>query len=124
MNTDSAEYANITASFTREYAQARRAGMAPLSPATRRLLREWLMRVLAGYWTHGGYLNWDTGFGFRRWHQTKKLGLSQQALIGIATSPRLAPFRGAGAWAKWMFDRGLEFYERQLHGYDAPPGLF
>ena len=27
MNTDSAEYANITASFTREYAQARRAGM-------------------------------------------------------------------------------------------------
>ena len=33
MNTDSAEYANITASFTREYAQARRAGMAPPSPA-------------------------------------------------------------------------------------------
>src|SRR5688500_14966570 len=31
MNTDSAEYANITASFTREYAQARRAGMAPLA---------------------------------------------------------------------------------------------
>src|SRR5215213_2318518 len=49
MNTDSAEYANITASFTREYAQARRAGMPPPSPAARRLLRQWLMRVLAGY---------------------------------------------------------------------------
>ena len=90
-NTDSAEYANITASFTREYVQARRAGMAALSPTARRLLREWLMRVLAGYWTHGGYLNWDTGFGFERWHQAKKLGLSQQALIGIASAPSLAP---------------------------------
>ena len=49
------------------------------------------MRVLAGYWTHGGYLNWDTGFGFERWHQAKKLGLSQQALIGIASAPALAP---------------------------------
>ena len=80
MNTDSAEYANITASFTREYAQARRAGMRPLSPGTTRLMRQWLMRVLAGYWTHGGYMNWDTGYGFHRWHQAKKFGISQQAL--------------------------------------------
>jgi hypothetical protein len=125
MNTDSAEYANITASFTREYAQARRAGMRPLSPGARRLLRQWMMRVLAGYWTHGGYLNWDTGFGFRRWHQTKKLGLSQQALIGIATAPELAPHPNAQAWAKWMLDRGFDFYERQLgRNDDAPPGVF
>jgi hypothetical protein len=125
MNTDSAEYASITASFTREYAQARRAGMRPPSPAARRLLRQWLMRVLAGYWTHGGYLNWDTGFGFRRWHQTKKLGLSQQALIGIASAPGLAPRPNAPAWAKWMLDRGFDFYERQLaRNDDEPPGLF
>ena len=83
------------------------------------------MRVLAGYWTHGGYLNWDTGFGFRRWHQSKKLGLSQQALIGIATAPELAPHPSAPAWAKWMLDRGFEFYERQLaRNGDEPPGLF
>ena len=83
------------------------------------------MRVLAGYWTHGGYLNWDTGFGFRRWHQTKKLGLSQQALIGIATAPGLAPHPSAPAWAKWMLDRGFDFYERQLErDGDEPPGLF
>ena len=125
MNTDSAEYANITASFTREYAQARRAGMKAPSPGARRLLRQWMMRVLAGYWTHGGYLNWDTGFGFRRWHQTKKLGLSQQALLGIATAPELAPHPSAPAWAKWMLDRGLDFYERQLaRNGDTPPGLF
>src|SRR4051794_35237544 len=48
MNTDSAEYANITASFTREYTQARRAGMRPLSSGARHLVRQWLMRVLAG----------------------------------------------------------------------------
>ncbi len=125
MNTDSAEYANITASFTREYAQARRAGMRPPSPATTRLMRQWLMRVLAGYWTHGGYVNWDTGFGFRRWHQSKKLALSQQALIGIATAPGLAPHPSAPAWAKWMLDRGFEFYERELaRAGDVPPGLF
>src|SRR5215218_8167921 len=124
INTDSAEYANITASFTREYAQARRAGMAPLSSGTRGLMRQWLMRVLAGYWTHGGYLNWDTGFGFRRWHQTKKLGLSQQALIGIATAPGLAPHPSAPAWAKWMLDRGFALYERELaRARDEPPGL-
>src|SRR5215207_8873434 len=125
MNTDSAEYANITASFTREYSQARRAGMAPPSPAARRLLRSWLMRVLAGYWTHGGYVNWDTSFGFRRWHQAKKLALSQQALIGIATAPGLAPRPNAPAWAKWMLDRGFEFYERQLErAGDEPPSLY
>jgi hypothetical protein len=123
MNVDSAEYANITASFAREYAQARHAGMKPLPPRATRLLRGWLRRVLAGYWTHGGYLNWDTGFGFRRWHQTKKLGLSQQALIGIATAPQLAPFRDAPAWAKWILDRGFAFYERQL-GAGDPPGVF
>jgi hypothetical protein len=125
MNTDSAEYANITASFTREYRQARRAGMPAPSPGARRLLREWLLRVTAGYWTHGGYVNWDTGFGFRRWHQSKKLGLSQLALLGIATSPGLAARRDQPAWAKWMLDRGFDFYERQLErNGDVPPGLF
>jgi hypothetical protein len=123
MNSDSAEYANITASFLREYTQARRAGMKPPSARARGLLRSWLRRLLAGYWTHAGYLNWDTGFGFRRWHQTKKLALSQQALLGTATAPQLAPWPDAPAWAKWIFDRGLEFYERQA-GEGDPLGLF
>ncbi len=124
MNVDSAEYANIVASFAREYAQARRSGMRPVSAGARRLLKQWMMRVLAGYWTHGGYLNWDTGFGFRRWHQAKKLGLSQQALIGIASAPQLAPRPNAPAWARWMLDRSFEFYARQLERTDEPPGVF
>jgi hypothetical protein len=110
-NFDSPEYANIIASFTRYYSDARRRGMAA-APAG--LYRPWLRRVLAGYWTHAGYLNWDTGLGFRRWHQAKKLGLSQQALIGIASAPGLAGPR-TRAWAKWILDQGLVFYLRQAH---------
>ena len=44
--------------------QRDRARHAPLPAADEALLRRWMTRVLAGYWTHGGYLNWDTGFGF------------------------------------------------------------
>ena len=66
---------------------------------------------MAGYWTHAGYMNWDSGLGFERWHQAKKLGLAQQALIGIAQTPQLQPGREWGRWAKWMLDRGLRFYE-------------
>jgi hypothetical protein len=111
-NVDSAEYANIVLSYLRFYGQARRAGMAPLPRAGRGLMRRWIRRALAGYWTHAGYLNWDSGLGFERWHQAKKLGLAQQALIGIAQTPQLQPGREWGRWAKATFDRGLRFYEQ------------
>ena len=86
--------------------------MAPLSRAGRSLFRRWERRAIAGYWTHAGYLNWDTGLGFERWHQAKKLGLAQQALIGIAQTRSLQPESRWGRWAKWMLDRGLRFYEQ------------
>jgi hypothetical protein len=110
-NLDSAEYANIVLSFLRFYDQARRAGMAPLSREGRGLIRRWERRAIAGYWTHGGYLNWDSGLGFERWHQAKKLGLAQEALIGIAQVRSLRPSSAWGRWAKWILDRGLRFYE-------------
>jgi hypothetical protein len=77
----------------------------------RRLLRQWGIRLLAGYWTHAGYLNWDTGLGFNRWHQTKKLGLAQQALIGLASTEALQTARSRGPWAKWMLDRGFRLFD-------------
>ena len=86
--------------------------MAPLSRAGRGLVRRWIRRAMAGYWTHSGYMNWDSGLGFERWHQAKKLGLAQQALIGIAQTSRLQPGHEWGRWAKWMVDRGLRFYEQ------------
>ena len=71
LNTDSAEYANIVASTTRFYDAALLRGMRRLPAGDEALLRRWMTRVLAGYWTHAGYLNWDTGFGFGRWLQTR-----------------------------------------------------
>src|SRR3954447_1836102 len=118
-NLDSAEYANIVCGFLVAYRQARDAGMPPLDAGRASVVRAWVERVLCGYWTHSGYLNWDTGLGFKRWHQGKKFGLSQAALLGVAICPELS---GRGPWAKWMFDRSLELFERwvgEAHG--LPP---
>jgi hypothetical protein len=113
-NVDSAEYANIVLTFTRFYDQARRAGMPQLPAAARGLAQQWIKRVISGYWTHSGYMNWDSGLGFARWHQGKKLGLTQEALIGVATgASSLLPGPEWARYAKYMLDRGLEFYVRE-----------
>jgi hypothetical protein len=125
LNVDSAEYANLVASITRFYDSAVLRGMRRLAPADEGLLRRWMRRVVAGYWTHSGYLNWDTGFGFGRWHQTKKLALAQQSLIGIAGGGILTPSRREAAWAKWFLDRGFDLYARALpEGGGVAPGLW
>ena len=119
LNTESAEYANIVASTNRFYDAAVARGMTPLPPEDEALLRRWMTRVLAGYWTHAGYLNWDTGFGFGRWHQMKKLALAQQSLIGIAGGGRLSPSRNEAAWAKYILEAGFALYERKLPDADG-----
>ena len=125
LNIESAEYANIVASVARFYDTAIALGMRPLPPADEALLRRWMTRVLAGYWTHGGYLNWDTGFSFGRWHQMKKLALAQQALIAIAAGGRLSPSPAEASWAKHLLEKGFELYERKLPDADGvAPGLF
>jgi hypothetical protein len=75
-------------------------------------MHEWITRAVSGYWTHAGYMNWDSGLGFDRWHQSKKLGLTQEALVGLASSDSLLPGRQWGQWAKAMLDNGLDFYDR------------
>jgi hypothetical protein len=111
-NVDSAEYANIVLTFTRFYDQARRAGMPVLSASARSVMRAWITRAVSGYWTHAGYMNWDSGLGFNRWHQGKKLGLTQEALVGLASSDSLLPGKQWGQWSKSMLDNGFDFYER------------
>jgi hypothetical protein len=112
-NVDSAEYANIVLTFTRFYDQARRAGMPALPGGSRRLAQEWIKRVISGYWTHSGYMNWDSGLGFDRWHQGKKFGLTQEALIGVATGAQsLLPGAEWARYSKYMLDRGFDFYTR------------
>jgi hypothetical protein len=112
LNFDAPEYANIVATALQHYPEARRAGMAPLPPGAVGLLRGWVRRLLAGAWTHAGYLNWDTGYGYQRWHSGQYWAFSQQGLLAIATARPFWPHPRAGAWAKALFDRGLILYSR------------
>jgi hypothetical protein len=124
-NFDSPEYANITAGFLADWVDARRRGMPGLDAGRERILKAWIGRVLTGYWTHGGYLNWDTGLGFNRWHQGKKVGLSQAALLGIAACAELRPSGGYGAWAKGLLDASFGFWDRQAAAARGlPPANF
>ena len=111
-NLDSAEYANITLHFIAGYRAARAAGMPALSREDRRLLRAWVRRVLFGYWTHSGMLNWDTGLGLRRWMKGKTWAYAQQGLLAIAASPDFQADPAQRLWAKTLFDRGLGLYDR------------
>ena len=111
-NLDSAEYANMTLQFLLFHDQAVAAGMAPLPAADVRLLRAWVERALLGYWTHAGFLNWDTGLGFDRWMGAKTWAYAQQGLLTIARSPRFNRDPRYARWAKWLFDRGLALHER------------
>ena len=93
-------------------------------PRRAAVVRTWVERVLCGYWTHAGYLNWDTGLGFKRWHQGKKLGLAQAALLGIAVCPELTP---RGEWAEHVLDQSFGLFDRwvtQAGGALPPANAF
>lgn len=122
VNLDSAEYASIVCKAILFYEGARRAGMQPLSEREETTMRAWVERVTCGYWTHGGYLNWDTGLSFDRWHQGKKHGICLPALLAVAASPRFRPRAAYAGWAKYMFDQGLVLYARWMdQAGGAPP---
>jgi hypothetical protein len=120
LNLDSAEYANMTCHFVLWYERALRAGMQPLADEQVRLLRAWVEHIVCGYWTHAGYLNWDTGWSFKRWHIGRTYALARQGLLAIALSPRFHTSPAIGQWAKYMLDAGFSLYER-LAG-EAPDG--
>ncbi len=111
-NLDSAEYANITVHFLLWYARARAAGMPALPRGDREVLRAWVERVLLGYWTHSGFLNWDSGLGLKRWQIGKTFAFAQQGLLAIARADDFHARPEFGAWAKYFFDRGLALYTR------------
>jgi hypothetical protein len=110
-NVESAEYANIVLDVIYYYEQARRAGMKPISEGQARTLRAWVRRALPAYWTHSGYLNWDTGLYLYRWHLSRYWAWSAQGLLAIATSQNFV-HDDERRWAKHIFDRSLALYER------------
>jgi hypothetical protein len=123
INLDSAEYANIVLHFLAFYDEARRAGMPQPPPAEAASLRGWVRRVLFGYWTHSGMLNWDTGLALKRWMKGKTWAYAQQGLLAIASAARFQADPRYRGWAKDMFDRGLElgltFPSSNLYGVRA-----
>src|SRR3954454_9064928 len=56
-------------------------------------------------------MNWDSGWSSARWMKGKAWAYAQQGLIAIATSPGFHLRKAEGAYAKYLFDRGLELYE-------------
>ncbi len=126
-NVDSAEYANITIHFLLFHAQARQAGMAPLDRNHHALLEAWVERTLMGYWTHAGFLNWDSGLGLTRWQIGKTFAFAQQGLLAIAKSPQFHSRPEFAPWAKYLLDQGFVLYQRWARedgdGLLAPPFL-
>jgi hypothetical protein len=106
----------MTLHFLSFYPQALSAGMTPLPGVDMRLLRAWVRRDLYGYWMHSGFMNWDSGLGYRRWMKAKTWAYALQGLITIARANAFQSDPREGPWAKEMFDRALDFYTRQ-----APP---
>jgi hypothetical protein len=111
-NLDSAEYANITVHFLLWYARARAVGMPALPRGDHEVLAAWVERVLLGYWTHSGFLNWDSGLGLKRWQIGKTFAFAQQGLLAVARADDFHARPEFGAWAKFFFDRGLALYTR------------
>ena len=116
-NIESNEYANIVLDVIYYYEQARRAGMTPLSEGQARTLRAWVKRALPAYWTHSGYMNWDTGLYLYRWHLSRYWAWSCQGLLAIATSQNFVD-DDERRWAKHIFDRSLALYERFSERWD------
>ncbi len=116
-NIESAEYANIVLDVIYYYEQARREGMTPISKSHARTLRAWVRRALPAYWTHSGYVNWDTGLYLYRWHLSRYWAWCCQGLLAIASSKNFVT-DDERRWAKFMFDRSLDLYERFTERWD------
>lgn len=112
------EYANIVFHALDDYAPAVAAGMPPLDARRMWVLKSWARRILTGDWTHAGYLNWDTGLAFRRWHLTRYWVFALGGLSTLAEAPVLD--EQERRWARWMFDRALGYYERLQAGRRKP----
>lgn len=117
-NIESAEYANLVLGIVARYRAARAAGM-PRPPAEHlRTLRAWIARALPAYWTHSGYLNWDTGVHPGRWNTGHYWAFALDGLAAVATAPSELCEPEQGEWAKHLFDRALATYVRLVSERD------
>ena len=85
------------------------------------MLKAWSKRALSAYFTHAGYLNWDTGLYLERWHLGRYWAWSLGGLFAIMLNDEQGDDEDA-AHAKWLFDRALATYTRwaKLQGAAVP----
>jgi hypothetical protein len=116
------EYNNIIVTVLQSYDHAVRLGMKPLPARLTSVARRWQGRILYGEWMQSGYLNWDSGLGFARWHLRRYWAWSADGLLTIAqASDRIGMTRGARSHAIADFNAALDLYTR-IHRVEAGPG--
>ena len=74
-NLDSAEYANMTLHFLYFYDYAVGRGWSRCRARTSCCCAAGPSASLYGYWTHAGFMNWETGWSYGRWMKAQGLGL-------------------------------------------------
>ena len=128
LNFDTPEYANIVSPALAHYDAARHArAWRPCRTRVCGPCARWITRLLAGSWTHAGYLNWDTGYGSAAGTRAQYWAFAQQGLLAIASAGASGRARSTGRWTKAIFDHGLELYERwgrEGGGVLAPQHMF
>ena len=81
-NIESNEYACIILDALSYLPEAKQYGLK-LTSQQKRVLGAWSKRAISAYFTHSGYLNWDTGLYLDRWHLGRYWAWSLGGLFAI-----------------------------------------
>ena len=119
-NIESNEYACIILDALSYLPEAKQYGLK-LTSQQKRVLGAWSKRAISAYFTHSGYLNWDTGLYLDRWHLGRYWAWSLGGLFAIMLNDEQGDASDA-QHAKWLFDRALATYTRwaKLNGTAVP----
>ena len=119
-NIESNEYACIILDALSYLPEAKQYGLK-LSSHEKKVLKAWSKRALSAYFTHSGYLNWDTGLYLDRWHLGRYWAWALGGLFAIMLNDEQGDATDS-QHAKWLFDRSLATYTRwaKLQGQAVP----
>ena len=119
-NIESNEYACIILDALSYLPEAKQYGLV-LSSHEKKVLKAWSKRAISAYFTHSGYLNWDTGLYLDRWHLGRYWAWSLGGLFAIMLNDEQGDAADS-QHAKWLFDRALATYTRwaKLAGQAVP----
>ncbi len=109
-NIESNEYACIILDSLSYLPEAKQYGLK-LSSHEKKVLKAWSKRAISAYFTHSGYLNWDTGLYLDRWHLGRYWAWSLGGLFAVMLNDEQGDADDA-KHAKWLFDRALATYTR------------